>query len=201
MNEFHIRIHHPELQNLSDRTFRQILKRASVLIREIQLAEVLDFIDEIELTQPQRQSLRDSVISSIETVPAYYVEKVERSSLELAIVATAGAWWLLDKTVGESVSVAFQKTELHRLIVEKLSTPFGRKNLKDIALDKSKEANFGRLEIDDRSAESESDIVRLNLELSTTEEERQRTKDFLRLDESMVINQANRSIETEEQDS
>lgn len=200
MNEFHIRIYHPELQNLSDRTFRQILKRASALIREIQLAEVLNFIDEMELTQPQRQSLRDSVISSMETVPAYYVEKVERSSLTLVIVATAGAWWLLDKTVGESVSAAFQKTELHRRIVDTLSTPFGRKKLEDIALNKSKEANFGRLGIDNRSTESESHIVRLNLELTTTEEERQRSKDFLRLDESLVVNQASRSIEAEEQD-
>jgi hypothetical protein len=47
---------------------------------------------------------------------AFLVQKASSGSIILAGVAGALAYWILDKTIGESVSEAWQRSELHKIV-------------------------------------------------------------------------------------
>lgn len=198
MNEFRIEVYHPSLDILSDRSFRYILKRISRLVREIQLREVLDEIDSFDISDPEKQSLRDKLKFQIETLPAYYVEKVERGSLEVVVVATAAAYWLLDKTIGESVSDAYKESAIHQKIIQILSTPLGRKRLPKIAEEVSKEINLGRFLIDESKLDVAEEVTTLRLNLQTVIDQRERVESEPRLDERLVVKQASDKIKDSE---
>ncbi len=205
MNEFHVRIYHPDLDNLSDRTFRYLLKRASVLIREIQLQEVLAFIDEQpHLDQADRQSLRDTVIHQIESQEAYYVDRVERSSLTILVIGSAVGWFILKQTLGSTLKDAFKQTATHDALEKVLLMPLGRKKLAEVAKAEAENANFGRIQVETVETEEikladDSSILRMNLELSTRYEA---GKPFhsVRVDERFVVNQARSVGPPKEQD-
>lgn len=121
--EVRIRFYFPDLRFISDRTFRETLKFASQRIHAIHRQEIDHIIDLFELTDRQRQSIRDRLSHTIDHIPNYYIETIERGSLTIAMVLSASVYFLLQKTMGKTIEEAWTKTNFHHRLVQYLSTP------------------------------------------------------------------------------
>ena len=169
MNDVIIRLHHPELNILSDRTFRYLLRRLSAACRELQIREMNDLIDSSELTLSERQSLRDRMRGDLEHMDGYYLETVERGSLTLTVMVTGGALWILQNTLAISVQEAWKKARVHESIVDLLSSDRGDRYYliernADLVLSNW---NFDRFLVDDLSTEQVDGDIRIEMQLET----------------------------------
>jgi len=143
MPEVYIRLYHPDIKVLSDRTFRYFLRDISKIIREAHVNEVITLINTSDLNLKEKQSLRDRLRHQLEEDPCYYVEGFKKGSIELVIAASAVSIWLLQQTIGESVKEAYTQSLLHKRIVK-----FLKSGERDNALSKRIAENFqqkGRL--------------------------------------------------------
>lgn len=122
MNNLRIVLYHPTLDLVSDRTFRELLKKLSSLSREIQAQEALFLINSSFLEPSEKQSIRDRIRPDLDHIPAYYVEKIQKGSLEVTISMTAFAIWLLQATVGKSIEEAWKRTKFHQWLIDYLSS-------------------------------------------------------------------------------
>lgn len=129
MNDLKLVIYHPSLDLISDRTIRFLLKKTSSLAREIQAHEVFYLINTSQLDASEKQSIRDRIRRDLNHIPAYYVEKIEKGSIELTITVTAFALWLLQTTVGQSLADAWKTTNFHKHLVKYLSRDLRRKTI------------------------------------------------------------------------
>ena len=77
-NTFHI--YHPELDVISDQTLRSILKKFSILTREIQYQEVMHLISVAEISPSEKQSMRDRLKRPLHHIDGYYFRKIEKGS-------------------------------------------------------------------------------------------------------------------------
>ncbi len=114
---------HPDLDILSDRTIRSLLKKISVILREVQFQEIAYLIKQSDITPSEKQSLRDRLGGQLNHIEAYYLERLERGSLTLTVSLTAVAIWLLQQTIGESIKEAWRQSEMHKNLVSYLSGP------------------------------------------------------------------------------
>ena len=128
MNNVNFVFYHPDLDLLSDRTFRSLLKKISSVLRELQYQEALHLIRSFDATPSQRQSMRDRIRAQSSHIEAYYIQKLERGSVTLTVTLTGGALWLLQLTIGESIKEAWQKSAMHKDLVSYLSGD-GRKEV------------------------------------------------------------------------
>lgn len=136
MKDLKIVLYHPQLAFISDRSFRSLLKKLSSVVREFQHQEIQYLVDSFEISDSQKQSLNDKMKHSFSHIEAYYFEKYERGSIELAISVTAVGIWLLQITIGESIKVAYLRSELHHRILEYLSSSDERKEFLDHNIDR-----------------------------------------------------------------
>jgi hypothetical protein len=112
--EVKVDFYYPDLEFISDRTFRESLKLASRTIHQIHLGEIDHLIATSELANRAKQSLRDRLRGKTDHLPNYYVESVNRGSLEIAVTLTGFGIWLLQSTIGETVKEAWTRTQFHR---------------------------------------------------------------------------------------
>jgi hypothetical protein len=122
MNNVTLQLYHPTLNLLSDRTFRELLKKLSALTREIQAQEVLHLVRTSDLPSNLQQSLRDKLKPKLSHLTAYYVEDVKRGSLELVVSVTLVGIWLLQTTLGETIKEAWLQTQFHKKLLEYLTS-------------------------------------------------------------------------------
>lgn len=187
MNNVLLQLYHPGLNVVSDRTFRELLKKLSALAREIQAQEVLHLIRSSELPGNLQQSLRDKLRPQLSHIPAYYVEDVSRGSVTIAISLTAVGIWLLQTTVGETIKEAWLQSEFHNRLLAYLTSkgPKGRrkvieKNI-DLVLANWKLDNFLIRDVATKVDKKQDLRVRVNLDsLPVSEqksEDRQRKVD------------------------
>jgi hypothetical protein len=66
----------------------------------------------------------------IDHVPNYYIESVTRGSLTIVCALSAAAYFLLQKTLGKTVEVAWEKTVTHKRLVQFLSNSTPEKAVK-----------------------------------------------------------------------
>ena len=166
MNNVNFVFYHPDLDLLSDRTFRSLLKKISAVLREIQYQEAIYLINSFDATPPQRQSMRDRIRGQASNIEAYYIQKLERGSVTLTVSLTAVGLWILQNTIGESIKEAWQKSAMHKDLVSYLS---GEKR-KDI-LDRNIDAVLGGWTLDsylienmEKTIDSDGDLnVRIDL--------------------------------------
>ena len=118
MKAIRLRVFYPEIDGVSDRTLREILKSISGFSRVAQIREVENLIAELALTRRQRQSLKDRLRRSYDNSPVYYLQTARAGSLELAVILTGVPIWLLQMTIGESVKEAWKLTESHKKILK-----------------------------------------------------------------------------------
>lgn len=122
MNNLKIILYHPTINILSDRTFRELLKRLSSICRKVQSREVFSFVNNSFLDFNEKQSIADRIKKDLPHINSYYVENIERGSLAVTITVSAVALWLLQITVGHSLQEAWKKTRFHKELVKYLSS-------------------------------------------------------------------------------
>jgi hypothetical protein len=170
MKNITFEIYHPDLDIVSDRTLRSILKKFSSLLREIQYQEVFHLINSSELTPSEKQSLRDRLKGPLNHIDAYYVERIEKGSILIVGALTATGLWILKNTIGESIKEAWKQSEMHSNLVEYLSKPKVRDEVIDRCIDRVFDAwNFDGFIIEsiekEKVGENKEDLrVRVNLD-------------------------------------
>lgn len=122
MNNVKFVFYHPDLDLLSDRTIRSLLKSISATLREIQYQEVFFLINTSNASPSEKQSMRDRLKGQLNHIEAYYLERLEKGSIELTITLTAFGVWLLQQTIGESIKEAWLKSDMHKDLVDYLSS-------------------------------------------------------------------------------
>jgi hypothetical protein len=127
MNNINFVFYHPHLSQISDRTLRSLLKKISAIAREIQSHEVLFLINTSDASPSEKQSMRDRLNGPLKHIPAYYLQNLERGSIELTITLTAVGIWLLQQTIGESIKESWLKSKMHKMLVNYLSGDLRRK--------------------------------------------------------------------------
>lgn len=132
MRNLNVTIYHPSLSDLSDRTFRSLLKEVSRRLNRIHREEVSYLIDSFSIANSQRQSLRDRVEHKLSEIPNYYVRQVKRSSLTLAVMFTGVAIWALQNTIGKSIEEAWKQSDAHRQIVKYLTTDLRERRIEEL---------------------------------------------------------------------
>jgi hypothetical protein len=121
MNNVNFVFYHPHLDLISDRTLRSLLKKISTILREIQYQEVYYLINNSDISPSEKQSMRDRLKGPLNHIDAYYLQKLEKGSIELTISLTAVGIWLLQQTIGESIKESWHKSEMHKNLVSYLS--------------------------------------------------------------------------------
>jgi hypothetical protein len=119
--EVRVELIYPKLEFVSDRTFRDSLKLASRTIHAIHLSEIQFVLSISDLNPRVKQSVWDQMRSEVDHLPNYYIESVRRGSLTIALTLSASAYFLLQKTIGKTLEVAWERTGLHRRLAGFLS--------------------------------------------------------------------------------
>jgi hypothetical protein len=168
MKKITFEIYHPDLDIVSDRTLRSILKKFSSLLREIQYQEVLYLINISDLTAPQKQSLRDRLKGPLNHIDAYYVERIEKGSILIVGALTATGLWLLKNTIGESIKEVWKQSEMHSNLVDYLSKPKVRGDVVDRCIDRVFDAwNFEGFIIENIEKEKIGEDLKVRVNLNT----------------------------------
>ncbi len=132
MHEIRLRVEHPQLEALSDRTVLQLLKEVAKSLRNAQRNEVAHLIETSDLAGNQKQSLTDRLDKKLEGIPAYYLRDLTRGSLIVEVSLAAVGIWLLEKTIGKAIQDAWERTDMYSRIVDYLG---GSSNGEDPAVE------------------------------------------------------------------
>lgn len=127
--DLHIKFYHPDIDILSDRTFRSLIKSFSQVCRSILVEEIDYLINEGNYDYGYSQSLKDRVKNEIPACPVYYVENVSKGSLELNVLVSGAIVILLTNTLGEDIKKAWDKTQISQEFQELLVTRLNRVQL------------------------------------------------------------------------
>lgn len=174
MAEIHLKFYHPDLDVISDRTFRALLKRISTSCRKIQTSEVLYLIkSDPDLTKEEKQSLTDKLKPQLDHIEGFYINRVERGSLEIYVTLTALGVWLLNVTVGESIKEAWKRVNMHRRLVDILSfkerTVVTKEKIKSIVYDDI--PDYGRMSITNyKFTYTDKEDILIKIDLGTDEQ-------------------------------
>lgn len=134
MKNLKLNFYHPDLDIISDRTLRSLLKKISTIAKEIQYQEVFYIVNQSQASGSEKQSLRDRLKGPLHHNEAYYVEKIERGSLTITVIVSSAGIWLLQQTIGESIKEAWLQSEMHKNLVAYLTSPT-RKTIIDRNID------------------------------------------------------------------
>ncbi|MGR7921569.1 hypothetical protein ACU6RQ_10730 [Zobellella denitrificans] len=198
MKNITFEIYHPNLDTVSDRTLRSILKKMSSLLREIQYQEVFYLINHSSLSPSEKQSLRDRLRGPLNHIDAYYVQKIERGSILIEGALTAIGLWLLKNTIGESVKEAWKQSEMHKSLVSYLSDPIPRRQIIDRNIDRVIDAwNFEGFiveSIEKEDIDDENLKVRININTDPLTA-KHIEENFRKIDTELVIAELRKEIE------
>lgn len=195
MAEIELSLRHPELQILSDGTFRRLLKELSTRIRAIQGEDFQYLVENLDLKSSQQQSLSDRSKPQLEVLPAYYVSELSRGSLEIVVLLAASAAFVLKQTLGETLKEAWKESAAHRRLVKLLNSEERNERLV-----RKVEDVFGEGERLERFRVSEVKVVkarrvvsRVEVLLETPDEVLARMR-LDQIDESFVIEQIEQRV-------
>lgn len=168
MSRIKVEIDYRDIHVVSDRTAREILKELSKAIRWAQRSEVARILHAAPINRAQIQSLNDRLDHKIETMPAYYLERLEEGSLRGTVVVTAFAIWLLQNTVGETVKEAWLAYDLHQTIVNYVQND-RPEAFPEFLYDELKDRRLlsGRAEIAGYDVEKDGDDVLIRVNIKT----------------------------------
>ncbi|PHS68197.1 MAG: hypothetical protein COB23_09485 [Methylophaga sp.] len=122
MNNIKVVLYHPSLDVLSDRTFRSLLKKLSVLLRELQAREVYQLIESSPLDLNEKQSIRDRIKPDLNHLPAYYVEKIERGSLDISSLVSGSALLLVSTVIAKVINDVLDRKQFYKDFIDYLSS-------------------------------------------------------------------------------
>ncbi|MEO1028256.1 MAG: hypothetical protein AAFX02_04285, partial [Pseudomonadota bacterium] len=81
---------HSDIDEVSDRTLREILKLLSKAIRNIEMNEVREVLTNGELRTDEINLILKSISKEFEKIPVYYLRKIEKGSLEAEVLVALG---------------------------------------------------------------------------------------------------------------
>ncbi|TQE92571.1 MAG: hypothetical protein FKY71_19765 [Spiribacter salinus] len=113
-----LEIEYADLPFISDRTARSILKDLSKAVRRAQAEEIATILRVANVGRRDRQSINDRLRRQIEEGSVYYVEELRAGSLWGQLTISGVALWLLNATVGQTITDAWKATEIHRATIE-----------------------------------------------------------------------------------
>lgn len=113
-----LEIEYADLPFISDRTARSILKDLSKAVRRAQAEEVALLLRVANIGRRDRQSINDRLRRPIEEGAVYYVEELRAGSLWGQLTISGVALWLLNATVGQTITDTWKATEIHRATIE-----------------------------------------------------------------------------------
>ncbi|MDR3678436.1 MAG: hypothetical protein P4L41_00620 [Flavipsychrobacter sp.] len=87
--DLYIRFYHAELENISDGTFRQLIREYSKITNDILRAEIEFLLLKINLKYREKQSIQDKLYSRFSETTNFYIDKIEKGSLLLVGVIAA----------------------------------------------------------------------------------------------------------------
>jgi hypothetical protein len=96
---------HPDIEFVSDRTLRDFLKRLSKVVRKAQIDEVKHLINDDRLSNRAQAAALNYLKNDFETLPVYYLERIERGSWETLVTVTADILGELAIKVIEKITV------------------------------------------------------------------------------------------------
>ena len=142
MQSVRVKLIYTEIEGVSDRTARNLLKSLSKVAREAQVREFNDVlrIDEL-LSRRERQSLRDKLQDELQAAPVYYLDRAESGSLEVTITLTGLLIWFLQNTLGETIKEAWKLTAMHGAIIGYV-TESRPKKLAEIVIEEVRRHDF-----------------------------------------------------------
>ena len=104
MRELVIHIVHPDVERISDRSARQVLKALSISVRQAQSEDLRRFIFSLDLPYDRQHALADLLDAPIQMTPAYDLEELRKGSLVLGAVVSVAI-------IGEFVRVALRRLD------------------------------------------------------------------------------------------
>ena len=164
MEPIQIIVRFGDIDGVSDRTARNLLRDLAKVCRRTQMREVEALMRFAHLNRRERQSLRDKISNDIETGPVYYLKTVETGSIEIVIALSAFGLWLLQATAGETLKSAWKETRLHNAIISWMQTRRAEK-VSEIIKDETRSLEFlsGRAIA---SASSQDRVIKITLQPS-----------------------------------
>lgn len=196
MKNITFEIYHPDLNIVSDRTLRGLLKKLSSLLREIQYQEVFYLINNSSISPSEKQSLRDKLKGPLHHIDAYYFERIEKGSILIGGTLTAVGLWLLKNTIGESVKEAWKQSEMHQNLVDYLSKPKERKEVLDRNIDKVIDAwDFESFLIENIEKSENEDNLTVRINLTTDPMLKKHVKENIKqIDTDLVLSELKKEI-------
>lgn len=114
MQDVVIHIKHPDMERISDRSARQVLKTLSASVRQAQAEDLRNFIFSLDLPYSRLQSMADLMDGPIQRTPAYDLEELRKGSLILTAVVSVA---IVGVFVREVVEVALDDEEERRKVL------------------------------------------------------------------------------------
>ena len=108
MQDVVIHIKHPDMERISDRSARQVLKTLSASVRQAQAEDLRSFIYGLDLPYSRLQSMADLMDGPIQRTPAYDLNELRKGSLILTAVVSVA---IVGVFVREVVEVALDNEE------------------------------------------------------------------------------------------
>lgn len=130
-----------DIDGVSDRTARALLKDLTKIARRAQMREVEYILKAAKLDRREIQSLRDKLIDQAADAPAYYLQYARAGSIEVGLMLGATVIWVLQNTLGETLKDAWKETTVHREIIDWVKNKREKKMAK-ILRDESKKHDF-----------------------------------------------------------
>lgn len=118
MSSIRIKLRLENIQGVSDRTARTLLKDLSRVSRRAQMREIEAIMRAAKLDRALKQSIRDRLIDELADAPAYYLQHARAGSIEIVVVVGAVGIWLLQNTLGETFKDAWKETEFHNAVID-----------------------------------------------------------------------------------
>lgn len=171
MQRLHLHLRHETFADISDRSARQILKSLSKAVRAAQLSDARDFIFSLDLDYSLLRSMEDHLTSEAERIPAYYLERLEKGSLVLWAVVSAGPLAFLAKIGLDRI---IDDEDLRRDLLEKIQRHLDtwHQGLLPKILGELRGRGLGsHIEVDDAKVETDGKITRANIALSSDRDE------------------------------
>lgn len=149
MNNVIIKLYQPELEVISDRTFRFILKKLSTIARNIQKYELLNIIDSCNLDDDKKNVFLEYLNPKLEHMEGFYLVKIERGSLNILTNMTEVAKKLLITSAEEKIKESEILLMLYKSLQDRLSNGNGIfLEKKDVIENIVRETSFDRFEIE-----------------------------------------------------
>jgi predicted butyrate kinase (DUF1464 family) len=113
---------HDDVAYVSDRSLRELLKRLSKILRRVELHEIRDIILDSGMDDREIRALMSAMEREIETLPAYYLRKIEKGSLVANFAIGAAAVAALAGTIFKDlVTDVIKQSKFYKKLIEYVS--------------------------------------------------------------------------------